>query len=214
MATVITTKGKEIFSGRMIGATPTQAEPKFLAWGLNPATLTAAATDVALFDESAETRTAGTSSQTTTTTTNDTYQVTGTQTATASRAIQEAGLLDSGTQAPAGSVASGAGVVGSGSSTALTTNAVLTPGNGNFIQIRTEVMQVTAGSGTESLTVLRAQNGTTAITTIAANDVISPGNPAGQTGVAGGDLFAKADLSTINLNTGDSITWTWQVQFV
>jgi hypothetical protein len=214
MATVITTKGKEIFSGRMIGTSPTQAEPKFLAWGLNPATLTAEATDISLFDESAESRTSGTSSQTTTTTTNDTYQVTGTQTATATRAIQEAGLYDSGTKATAGVVAGGAGVIGSSSSTALTTSAAFSPGNGNYIQIRTEVMLVTAGSGTTSLTVTRGQNGTTAISTIAASDNIAPGNPAGQTGITGGDLFAHADLATINLNSGDSITWTWTTQFV
>jgi hypothetical protein len=214
MATLITRKGKEIFSGRMVGATPTQAEPKFLAWGLNPAGLTTTASDVSLYSESAEARTSGTSSIITTTTTNDTYQVTGTQTATGTRAIQEAGLLDSGTQPAQGTVAGGAGVIGSSSATALTTTATFTPGNNNYIQIRGETMQVTAGSGTTSLTVVRAQNGSTGITTIIATDNIAPGNPPGQTGVAGGSLFAKADLAPINLNSGDSITWTWQVNFV
>lgn len=213
MATVVTKKGKEILSGRLIGSTPTQTEPKFLAWGTNPAALAAANTDVAEFAESTEARTSGTSSQVTTTTTNDTYQVTGTQTATGSRTIQEAALFDSSTQPAQATVAVGAGVIGSSGSTALTTNASFSPGNNNYIQIRTEVMQVTAGSGTTSLTVVRAQNGSTGITTIASNDVITPGNPPGQTGVSGGDMFAHADLSAINLNNGDSITWTWKVQF-
>jgi hypothetical protein len=212
MATLITRKGKEIFSGRMIGSSPSQGEPKFLSWGLNPSTLTTAATDVALFDESVEARTSGTSSQITTTTTNDTYQVTGTQTATASRAIQEAGLADSATQ-PASAVVAAGGVVGSSSATTLNTASSFSPGNNNYIQIRTEVMQVTAGSGTTALTVVRGQNGSSAITTIVATDNVAPGNPPGQTGIIGGDLFAKADLATINLNSGDSITWTWQVQF-
>ena len=41
-----------------------------------------------------ETRVAGTSTRVTTTTTNDTYQVVGTITATATRALQESGLFD------------------------------------------------------------------------------------------------------------------------
>jgi hypothetical protein len=197
----------------MIGGTPTQGEPKFIAWGTNPNALTAAATDVALFAESTEARTSGSSSQVTTTTTNDTVQWTGTQTATGTRSIQEVGLLDSATQPAQGTVAAG-GVVGSNSSTALNTSAAFSPGNNNYVQIRTEVMQVTAGSGTTALTVVRGQNGSAAISTIAANDNIAPGNPPGQTGISGGNLFVHADLTTISLNNGDSISWTIKLQFV
>lgn len=213
MATVVTRRGKEILSGRLIGTTPTQTEPNYLAWGLNTVPTTAAATDVALFTEAPEARTLGTSSQTTTTTTNDTYQVTGTQTSTASRVIQEAALYHSATQPAAASVASGAGIIGSTSSTALVTNATFTPGNNAYIQIRGEVMLVTAGSGTTSLTVTRAQNGSTAISTIVTNDNIAPGNAPGSTVVTGGSVFAKADMAAINLASGDSITWTWKVVF-
>lgn len=212
MATIITRKGKEILSGRLVGATPTQAEPKYLAWGTNPNSLTATTSDIALFAESSESRTAGSSSQVTTTTTNDTYQVSGTQTATATRVIQEAALFDSGTQPAQATVAAG-GVVGSNTSTTLNTNATFIPGNSNYVQIRNEVLQVTAGSGSTALTVTRGQNGSGAITTIAANDVVTPGNPPGQTGVAGGSMFAHADIGQINLNNGDSITWTWKCQF-
>jgi hypothetical protein len=212
MAAVTTRKGREILAGRLQGATPTQGEPKFIAWGTNPAALTAANTDVALFAESAEARTTGTSSTVTTTTTNDTVQWTGTQTATGTRVIQEVGLLDSATQPAQGAVAA-AGVVGSSAATTLNTAATFSPGNNNYIQIRTEVMQVTAGSGSTALTVVRAQNGSTAISTIAVADVVTPGNPPGQTGVTGGNVFVHADLAAINLNSGDSISWTIKVQF-
>jgi hypothetical protein len=212
MATVVTRKGKEILSGRLIGATPTQAEPKIVTWGLNPNALTAAATDVAMFQESAEARVTGTSSQVTTTTTNDTYQVVGTITASATRAITEFGAFDSTTQPTTAAVAAG-GVVGSSTSTTLNTSATFSPGNNNYIQIRTEVMQVTAGSGTTALTVVRAQNGSSAIATIAAADVVTPGNPPGQTGITGGSEFVHADFAVINLNSGDSIQFTLKVQF-
>lgn len=95
MATLVTNAGFAIISGRMFGATPSQAEPKFVAWGTGAGTT--AATDTTLFTESAESRTSGTSSQVTTTVTNDTHQVTGTITATATRAITNAGLFDAST---------------------------------------------------------------------------------------------------------------------
>lgn len=212
MASVVTRKGKDILSGRLIGATPSQAEPKVITWGLNPATLTAAATDVAMFDESSEARVSGTSTQQTTTNANDTYQVVGTITAGGSRAITEFGMFDSTTQPATAAVAAG-GVVGSNSSTTLNTAATFSPGNGNYVQIRTEVMQVTAGSGTTSLTVVRGQNGSSAISTIAATDVVTPGNIPGTTATTGGSMFVHADFSVINLNSGDSIQFTAKVQF-
>ena len=212
MATVVTRKGKDILSGRLIGSTPTQAEPKVVTWGLNPAALTAAATDVAMFDESSEARVTGTSSAVTTTTANDTYQVVGTITAGGSRAITEFGAFDSTTQPAVAAVAAG-GVVGSAVSTTLNTAATFTPGNGNYIQIRTEVMQVTAGSGSTALTVVRGQNGSSAISTIAATDVVTPGNIPGTTATTGGSMFVHADFAVINLNTSDSIQFTLKVQF-
>jgi hypothetical protein len=211
MATVVTRKGKDILSGRLIGSTPTQAEPKVVTWGLNPAGLTAAATDVAMFDESSEARVTGTSSQVTTTNPNDTYQVVGTITAAGSRAITEFGAFDSTTQPSVAAVAAG-GVVGSAVSTTLNTAATFTPGN-NYIQIRTEVMQVTAGSGTTALTVVRGANGSSAIATIAAADVVTPGNIPGTTATTGGSMFVHADFAVINLNTSDSIQFTAKIQF-
>lgn len=92
MANVLTTVGKGIMTARMLGATPSQVEPKFVAWGTGSGT--AAVADTTLFTESAEARTTGTGSQVTITVTNDTHQVTGTITASAGRTITNAGVLD------------------------------------------------------------------------------------------------------------------------
>jgi hypothetical protein len=211
MASVITSKGRDVLSGRMIGATPTQAECKVVSWGVPSAQFTAAVSDVALFAETAEARQTGTSSAVTTTTTQDTYQVVATLTASGSRAVTEVALLDSTTKPAVAAVAAG-GVVGSAVATTLNTAATFTPGN-NFIQIRTEVLQVTAGSGTTALTVVRGVNGSSAIATIAAADVVTPGNQPGVTATTGGTLLAHFDFAVINLSTGNTLQSTLQVQF-
>lgn len=127
VATVVTNKGKAMFADRLRTSPGTySASPKFcgMGTGATGAARTAVAADTALTTE-VETRTSGTESTVTTTVTNDTYQVTGTQTATTTRAIDEAGLFDA-------------------SST--------------------------------------------------------------------GNLFTSATLNVVNLNSGDSIAWTWKVQ--
>lgn len=100
VATVITTKGKAMFADR-IRTTPGTftTSPKFLAMGVGAhggAGREAKNADTALTTE-VETRTSGTESVVTTTNTNDTYQVTGTQTATAERAVDEAAQFDAST---------------------------------------------------------------------------------------------------------------------
>jgi hypothetical protein len=94
-ATVVTNSGKAIAAKRQIGSTPSQAEPKYIAMGTGAtgAARTAAVGDTALSTE-VETRAAGTSSTVTTSVTNDTYQVQGTITATATRAVDEVGTFD------------------------------------------------------------------------------------------------------------------------
>jgi hypothetical protein len=89
MATVLANTGKAIVTNRLKGS---GTEPNYVAWGTGAGT--AAATDTTLFTESAETRVAGASTQVTTTTSNDTYQVVGLLTASATRAITNAGLFD------------------------------------------------------------------------------------------------------------------------
>lgn len=93
--TVITNVGKGICAKRLVGATPSQAEPKYVAIGTGAtgAARTAAVGDTALSTE-VETRATGTNSTVTTSQTNDTYQVVGTVTATTARAVDEAGIFD------------------------------------------------------------------------------------------------------------------------
>ena len=86
--TAVVNKGRDILTNRIIGS---GTEPKYVAMGTG--TTAVALTDTQLGGE-VESRTTGTSSRTTTSTTNDTFSVTGTVVATASRTIGEAGLFD------------------------------------------------------------------------------------------------------------------------
>jgi hypothetical protein len=88
VATLVVNTGRAIFTNRLkAGGT----EPSFVAVGTG--VTTAALADTVIQTE-VETRVAGTSTQQTTSTTNDTYQVIGTQSITATRALANAGLLD------------------------------------------------------------------------------------------------------------------------
>lgn len=89
-ATVLTNSGKRTSADRQ-QTTPTRTPLKFI--GMGTAGTTAVATDTALGTE-VETRASGTESIVTTTNTSDTYQTVGTVTATATRAITEAGTFD------------------------------------------------------------------------------------------------------------------------
>lgn len=97
VATVFTNSGKQTAANRM-QTTPTRNPPKFIGMGTGAtaAARTAAAGDTALSTE-VETRATGTESIITTTVTNDTYQVVGTSTATAARAVDEAATFDAST---------------------------------------------------------------------------------------------------------------------
>ena len=99
MSSLVPTVGKAILSGRMFGATPTQAEPHFMGWGTGAAAGSAASTD--LSTPATEARATGTSSQYTTTSTNDTHQVVATLTATGTKTITNVGIFDAvGTGSP------------------------------------------------------------------------------------------------------------------
>jgi hypothetical protein len=216
MATTVkvTSKGREVIAGRMIGSSPSQAEPLNVGWGTggvgtgSPYTVTV--NDVNMFQEASESRVAGASSQVTTTSTNDTYQVVGTITAAGTKTIAEAGLFD-GTTKPFSTTVAAGGVVGSNSSTTLNTGATYTPANNTYVQVDTEVMKVTAGTGTTALTVTRAQNGTSAISTISASDIVTLGNPPG-TSTANATMAVHASFTGLALNANDSIQFTFQVQ--
>lgn len=218
MAAKVTAKGREHVTFRLRGAPASGTEPLVVGWGVTPPAggpFTAAVTDVAPFDEGPENRTTGVSSFVTTGggTTNDTYQVVGTIVATGARTVVETFLSELTTKPVVNTVAA-AGVVGSAVATTLNTGTAYSPGNGNYVQIRTEVMQVTAGSGSTALTVVRGANGSAAIATIAAGDIVTLGNPpgTGTFGTTAGSLFAHADHGVNTLSTGDAISYTWQIQ--
>lgn len=88
LATVLTNVGVSIITNRMIQA---GTAPKYI--GMGTGTTTAAVSQTALVTE-VETRATGTESRTTVTQTNDNYQTQGTITATATRAVTEAGTFD------------------------------------------------------------------------------------------------------------------------
>jgi len=96
MATVVVNGGKGIVTAKLRAV---GTEPLNIGWGTGAGT--AAIADTTLFTEALVSlgagttdHTVGTSSQQTTTTTNDTYQVTGTRTATGSGTVTNAGLWD------------------------------------------------------------------------------------------------------------------------
>lgn len=219
---LVTTKGYEIVASRMKGSTPAQAEPLFIGWGTGGvgtgSPYAVAITDVAPFKEGPAgdyaTRVTGTSSIVTVTTANDTYQVAGTITASTTETITEMFLSDSSSKAPQTTVAAGAGtVIGSSTNTSMNVvSAAGFPGSGNYdVQVDTEVMTVTAGQGTTTWTVTRGANGSSAIATIAAADIVTGGNNPGSTAVTGGSVFCKATFTGLALNSGDSITGTFKV---
>jgi len=211
----VTVSGINIIWDRFknLGATTYATEPKILGWGTGGVAggpFAAEPSDVGMFSESAETRVTGASSLTTTTATNDTYTVTGTIVSSSGQTIAEMGLFDNTAKPPAGTVAAG-GVVASSSSTTLNTGSAYTPGTNSYIQVRTEVMKVTAGSGTTALTVTRGQNGSAAIATIAVADAVTAGDAPGST-VVGERCFLHGSFSGLPLNSGDSIAFTANVQ--
>ncbi|MFD0393350.1 hypothetical protein ACFQ3Z_16080 [Streptomyces nogalater] len=210
MATTVafTAKGREIVASRLIGSTPSQAEPKNIGWGTGAGT--AASSDVAPFTEATEARVVGTSSQVTTTSTNDTYQVTGTLTSASSQTITETFLSDSSSK-PASTTLSAA--VSSASATSITVaSAAGFPGSGNFhLQVDSEVMTVTAGQGTTTWTVTRGVNGSAATTHSSGATVT--GNAPGSGSVTNGSLFVHASFTGLALNAGDSLTATTKLSF-
>jgi hypothetical protein len=101
MATLQVNAGRDILTNRILGA---GTEPKYIGWGTGTQTTTLA-TDTGLGPTTVEKlvdlttsagtdHTVGTSSRVTTTTTNDSYQVTGTRTATGAGAVTVSGLFD------------------------------------------------------------------------------------------------------------------------
>ena len=216
------------FAGRsliwaFVKAAGSPTEPKNIGWG-SGATTASANADVALFGPQTEARVAGTSSLVQTSFLADTYQVTGTITATNAKTITEAGLFDTTSAASTTTIATSSQASGA---TTITLTATIGPASGNFyIQVENEVQLVTAGQGTATLTVVRSQLGTTAAahavgtTATSGADGLANTNASlgGQTATyanttaKGGSIFAHADFAGIGLNNNDSILFTWRDQ--
>jgi hypothetical protein len=205
---VYTNRAKDLITAGINSGTITT--PKAVGWGINSTNPTAAATDVAPFQEGAEARVTGTSSVVTTTTTNDTYQVVGTITSASTQTVNES-LLAPSTTKPGSTTLTAA--ISSTSSTSITvTSAAAFPGSGTYyIQIDSEVLSVTAGQGTTTWTVTRGANGSTAATH-SSGATVTLGNPPGTSG-NNGDLFLHASYTGLALNTGDAIQATFQLKF-
>lgn len=114
-----------ICSGRMIGATPTQPEPKFVGWGTGAGaasvTSVALSTEVDLSGAGGTARTTGTGTQVTTTATNDTYQLVATRTASGAFTVTNVALFDAASAGNILLIADGVAVtLASGDSIAMT----------------------------------------------------------------------------------------------
>lgn len=126
-ATVSTNALKRTLADRLL-TTPTRNPPKFIGMGTGAtgAGRTAAVADTALSTE-VESRASGTESTVTTSVTGDTYQVVGTITATATRAVDEAATFDASTSGNIGVSATFAVInLASGDSLQLTVKEQLT----------------------------------------------------------------------------------------
>jgi len=206
-----------------VKAAGSPTEPKNIGWGTSALT-GSANSDVALYGPQTEARVAGVSSLIQTSFLADTYQVTGTITATNAKTITEAGLFDTLTAASTSVVTTSSQAAGA---TTLTLGAAVGPASGNFyIMVDQEVQLVTAGQNTTTLTVVRAQLGSAAVahaigaTATAGADGLANTNASlgGQTATyanmtaKGGTMFAHADFPGIALNNADSILFVWKDQ--
>jgi hypothetical protein len=200
MAATVTTKGRSSIVQALLGSTLTT--PKYIAWGTGSGT--SAPSDEGLFNEVvADGRTSGTTSQITTSTSGDTFNVTGTLTASTSETITNVGLFTSSSTPYQNTLAAQV-------TSATQTNIQVTPtGTGSLpstpfdIQILSEVMTVTNVSGV-NWTVTRGVNGSTALSSIPLTTQLSS---------VSGTMFAKADFSSLTLSSGDSILFNINVQF-
>ena len=133
-AAFIVNVGKAITAGRHVGGTPSQAEPKFIGWGVGTTTAVVGNTGLESQTGVTEARTTGTITAVAGAQGNSKVQVTGTVTALAALTIAEVALFDtvgSGTP-PTGGVcwihaSHGSTVLAIGESISYTVTADFTP---------------------------------------------------------------------------------------
>lgn len=212
---VNTWSGKTLLWFRFRGS---GTEGRNMGWGTSTTTPSAAA-NVNLYTPATEARTAATTTQTTTTFLGDTYQAIGSIIcAVGAKTITEFGMFDTTTLSPsttnANSLTASATVVTIGSATGF-------PGSGNYyVQLNNaETVLVTAGQGTTTLTMARAQLGSSAAVqasggafTLGGDGGAGTMSLGGQTATVGasvgGSMFCHADFDGIALAVSDSVNFT------
>ncbi len=175
----------------------------FVNLGIGTNIAAAAATDQALGQEitaNGGARGAATATQVTTTVANDTTQLVKTWNFTAVFAVTEEGIFDSATP-PTGTTLNGA-ITASTSPITVVSGAGIA--NNDFLQIDNEILQVTAGGGTTSLTVSRGQKGTTAASHLTGVGVVDINTSA--------NMLAKQSFAVISVISGDSLQVTHKYQ--
>lgn len=219
-AATATFSGRSLLWARFRGI---GTEGKNIGWGTGGGFTGSANANVNLFTPATEARTAGTSTMISTSFLADTYQDVGSIVCAGSnKTITEAGLFDTTTLSPtttiSNSLTTATTAITIGSGTGL-------PGSGNYyVQVANETMLVTGGQGSTTLTVTRAQLGSSAGTQASGTAWTLGGDGGananagvgGQTATvaasAGGNMFAHADFAGIGLNVNDSISFTWTDQ--
>ncbi len=209
--------GRSLLWSRMQG---TGTAPKYIKWGDSLVTASANS-DVALFRPQTEAPATGTNTVVSTVQLADTWQVTGTLTClVATKTISEMVLSDTPTLSGTTTIAGTLATVGT---VTLTVGAGANlPTSGNFYaQIENEVVLVTGGQNTQTLTVSRSQFGS-ATATHAIGVPVTFGGDGGATafgiggqttsaalvGSFGGSAFCHADFIGIGLAVNDSILFT------
>lgn len=198
---LITNVGHAAANGRMSnqgGYSP------FVNIAIGLGTGAAAATDIALQNEISTLggqRGAATATQVTTSVTNDTTQLVKTFTFTGSFAVTEEGIVDN-TTAPTQTTTTQSRIAGD---TTVTVTSGTGIANNDYLQWETEIVQVTSGGGTGTLTISRGQKGTTAASHASGTTLND------QTANAA-NLLARQQFSAINVVSGDSIQFTHKYQ--
>lgn len=136
-------------------------------------------------------------------------QVTATITSGSGQSIGESFLVFKSTKPASSSVATG---TMTNVQTNLTTATAIGIAAPYYIQVSSEVMNVTSTAASNVLNVTRGVNGSVAIGH-QLNEGVTLGNVPGALGgnPNNGDMFAHAGFQALALNNGDSIAFTWQI---
>lgn len=197
---LITNVGHAAANGRMSNQ---GSYSPFVNLAIGLGTSSAVATDQALGQEITSgggQRAAATATQVTTSVANDTTQLVHTWTFTTSFAVTEEGIFDSATGA----------TVTTTTQSRISTDTTVTVASGtgitnnDYLQWEAEIVQVTSGGGTGTLTITRGQKGTTAA---------SHASGVGLTDInTSANMLATQVFSAVNVNNGDSLQVTHKYQ--